>query len=177
MVISVFAQKKSKDELKGDQYTFIYSFDKAIIAYTHAKHLSLQGQRRLADGYHKMDQNIQSEEIYATMISAHEGCLPEDYYNYAMILKTNGKYDEASKWLDKFNELMPNDLRAKDYVAHCNELATLLKDAGKYKIVHLNINSNALDFGTTYYKNKLVFASSRAATGTRTRKYAWTRQP
>ena len=70
MVINVFAQKKSKDELKGDQYTFSYSFDKAIIAYTHAKHLSLQGQRRLADGYHKMDQNIQSEKIYATIINA-----------------------------------------------------------------------------------------------------------
>jgi len=175
--INVSAQKKSREELKGDKYTFSYSFDKAILSYKHAKHLSLQGQRRLADGYHKMDQNSMAEEIYAEIINTHEGILPEDYYNYAMILKTNGKYDESGSWMVKFNELKPNDLRTKDYIAHNQELTSLLKDAGKFKIGHLKINSDALDFGTAYYKNKIVFASSRATTGSGIRKYTWTRQP
>jgi tetratricopeptide (TPR) repeat protein len=90
-----------------------------------------------------------------------QGILPEDYYNYAMVLKTNGKYDEANKWMDKFKELKPDDLRAKDYAANKNELTNLLKDNGKYKIKHLNVNTDALDFGTCYYKNKIVFASTR----------------
>jgi len=175
--INVFAQKKSSEELKGDKYSFSYSFDKAIDSYTHAKQLSLDGQRRLADSYHKIDQNIKSEEIYLKLMSSPDGILPEDYYNYAMVLKTNGKYDEANKWMDKFIELKPDDLRAKDYVANNNELTNLLKDAGVYKIEHLNVNSDVLDFGTSYYKNEIVFASSRITPGSNVRKYNWTRKP
>ena len=175
--INVFAQKKSSEELKGDKYTFSYSFDKAIDSYIHAKQLSLDGQRRLAENYHKIDQNIQSEEAYFKLISSPEGVLPEDYYNYAMILKTNGKYDEVSKWMNKFNELKPNDLRAKDYAAKNNELTNLSKDAGIYKVEHLNVNSDVLDFGPSYYKNKIVFASSRTTPGSNVRKYNWTRKP
>ena len=174
---NVFAQKKSSEELKGDKYSFSYSFDKAIDSYTHVKQLSLDGQRRLAEAYHKIDQNIQSEETYLKLISAQEGILPEDYYNYAMILKTNGKYVEANKWMDKFIELKPNDLRAKDYAANKNELTNLLKDVGKYKIEHLNVNTDALDFGTSYYKNKVVFASSRVTPGSSVKKYNWTKKP
>jgi len=174
--INVFAQEKSSEELKGDTYSFNYSFDKAIESYTHTKHLSLEGQRRLAESYHNIDQNIQSEAVYSKLISEAVGILPEDYYNYAMILKINGKYDEASKWMDKFIKLKPDDLRAKDYAANKNELANLLKDNGKYKIEHLNINTAALDFGTCYYKNKIVFVSTRAAHKLIARKYNWTRK-
>jgi outer membrane protein OmpA-like peptidoglycan-associated protein len=174
---NVFAQKKSSEELKGDKYSFSYSFDKAIDSYTHAKQLSLDGQRSLAEAYHKIDQNIQSEEVYLKLIREPKGILPEDYYNYAMVLKTNGKYVEAGKWMDKFIELKPNDLRAKDYAANKNELTDLLKDAGKYKIEHLKVNTDALDFGASYYKNKVVFASSRVTPGSSVKKYTWTRKP
>jgi len=65
------------------------------------------------------------------------GILPADYYNYAMILKINGKTDESNKWMNKFAELRPNDLRVKDYLLHRDELPDLLKDKGNYKIEHL----------------------------------------
>jgi outer membrane protein OmpA-like peptidoglycan-associated protein len=175
--ISLSAQEKSNKEKKGDKYTFSYSFDKAIDSYTDAKNLSIDGQRRLAEAYHKIDQNIQSEEAYLKLISSPEGILPEDYFNYAMVLKINGKYDEANKWMDKFIELKPDDLRAKDYLANKNELTDLLKDAGKYKIVHLDINTDAEDFGPCYLKNKIVFASSRTDAKLKVKKYNWTRKP
>jgi len=88
--------------------------------------------------------------------------LPEDYYDYAMILKDNGKYQESNKAMDKFTELKPTDLRAKNYIANRAELPSLLKDDGKYKVEHLNINTDAEDFGTSYYKDEVVFASSKA---------------
>ncbi len=88
--------------------------------------------------------------------------MPEDYYDYAMILKDNGKYQESNKAMDKFTELKPTDLRAKNYIANRAELPSLLKDDGKYKVEHLNINTDAEDFGTSYYKDEVVFASSKA---------------
>ena len=174
---SVTAQKKSSKELKGDKYSFNYSFDKAIDAYTHTKHLSIEGQRMLAESYHKTDQNILSEEAYSKLLNEPKGIIPEDYYNYAMVLKMNGKYDESNKWMDKFVALKPDDLRAKDYIANSYELAKLQKDNGEYIIEHQNVNTDALDFGTSYYQNKIVFASTRTNNKISVRKYNWTKKP
>lgn len=168
---------KSSEELKGDKYAFSFSYDKAIDSYIQSKQLSIDGQRSLAESYHNMDQNIQSEEAYLKLMNEPLGLLPEDYYNYAMVLKTNGKYDEARKWLNIFKELKPDDLRAKSYVADKDELSDLLKDDGKYKIAHLNINTDAEDFGTTYYKNKIVFTSSRANFKMIKREDNWSKKP
>ncbi len=100
--INVTAQVKSSEELKGDKYSFVYSFEKAVESYNHAKQLTLDGQRRLAEAYHKTGMNAQSEEVYAKLMKDNQGLIPDDYYNYALVLKTNGKYDEAGKCMDKF---------------------------------------------------------------------------
>ncbi len=171
------AQKKTHKESKGDKYAFNYSFDKAIDLYTHSKNLSVDGQRRLALSYHNLNQNIESEKAYAVLITLPGGNLPEDYYNYAMVLKTNGKYDESGKSMDKFKELKPADLRAKDYAANKDELINLSKDDGKYLVKHLSVNTDAEDFGTCYYKNKIVFSSSGANPKSTEKTYNWNRKP
>ena len=171
------AVEKSNIELQGDKYTFNYSYAKAIDSYTHTKQLSVVGQRSLAEIYHKMNQNIESEAAYFKLINASAGILPEDYYNYAMVLKINGKYDEANKWMDKFGYLKPDDLRAKDYASNNNKLSNLLKDDGKYKIEHLDVNTDAEDFGACYYKDKIVFASTKSHVKMIVKKYNWTGKP
>src|ERR1035437_557989 len=174
---NAFAQSKSTKEKRGDKYYFVYSFDKAIDSYTHSKQLSKDGQRKLAASYHNLAQNTQSEATYSKLVSTPEGILPEDYYNYAMVLKTDGKYDEASKLMDKFKELKPNDLRAKDYTANYIEFANLSKEDGRYTINHMNINTDAEDFGTCYYKNKIVFTSTGANPKPSEKKYNWNGKP
>jgi outer membrane protein OmpA-like peptidoglycan-associated protein len=124
-----------------------------------------------------LNQNALSETAYSKLTSATSGILPEDYYNYAMLLKTDGKYDESNKWMDKFNELKPEDLRAKDYAANKNEFANWSKDDGKYKVEHLNINTDAEDFGPSYYKNKIVFVSTGANPDLMKRTYNWNGKP
>ncbi len=174
---NVTAQEKSNKEIKGDKSSFNYSFDKAIKSYTHDKNLSVEGQRMLAESYHKVDSNALSEKVYFTMINADKEIVPEDYYNYAMVLKMNGKYDESNKWMDKFVTLKPEDLRGRDYVANSHELARLQKDNGEFQINHQSVNTDALDFGTSYYKNKVVFASTRTHFKFFVRKYNWTNEP
>ncbi len=173
---NVTAQEKSNKELKGDKFAFRYSYDKAIDSYTHTKLLSVDGQRNLAECYHNMGQNIESEAAYLTLTAMPGGNLPEDYYNYAMVLKINGKYIESNQWMDKFKQLKPEDLRAKDYIANSSDLTNMLKDDGKYKIIHQNINTNAEDFGTYFYKSSIVFASSKSSKMF-PKKYNWTGKP
>jgi len=175
--IGLSAQKKENKERKADKYYRVYSFEKAIRMYTHTRHLSMEGQRRLAKSYQNLNQNLQSEAAYAQLISLPAGILPEDYFNYAMVLKSEGKYEDAGKYLDKFNELNPNDLRAKDYEANKGKLDLLSKDDGRSKTEHLDFNTDAEDFGTSFYKNQIVFASTRTPVKWWGRKYRWNNKP
>ena len=162
IITNCAAQEKSAKEKKGDKYYFIYAFNKAIACYTHAKHLTVDGQRKLAKSYQAENKDTLAEIAYAKLINMPDGNLPDDYYDYAMILKDNRKYEESNKYMDKYAQLKPSDLRTKDYLAHQADLPDLLNDDSKYAIVHLDINTDAQDFGTAYYKNKIVFTSSRA---------------
>lgn len=175
--ININAQEKSQKELKGDRFTFNYSYDKAIEKYAHAKELSIEGQRRLAESYHYMGRNTESEEVYSKLIIASEGVIPEDYYNYSMVLKMNGKYEAAGNFMNKFLKLKPEDLRAKSYASNNEDLANMLKEDGRYKINTLNINSESDDFGACYYNNGIVFSSTREKPKMIVRKYNWTGKP
>jgi outer membrane protein OmpA-like peptidoglycan-associated protein/tetratricopeptide (TPR) repeat protein len=159
---NVIAQEKSNKEKKGDKYYFVYSFNAAIDCYTHTKQLTPDGQRKLAKSYQSENKDTLAEIAYAKLIKTSGGNLSEDFYAYAMILKDNGKYEESNKYMDKYIVLKPNDLRSTDYISNKATLPDLLKDNSKYAIMHLDFNTDAEDFGTAYYKNKIVFTSSRA---------------
>jgi outer membrane protein OmpA-like peptidoglycan-associated protein len=171
------AQDKTRKERKGDKFSFSYAFDKAIDTYSHTKNLSLESRRKLAESYHKMDRNIESEIEYEKIVKATAGVLPEDYFNYAMVLKMNGKQVESNLQMQKFAALSSTDLRAKDYLTHKSDFGNLQIDKGIYRITHLDINTKALEFGPSYYQNKVVFASTRAKQKLFAKKYNWTHSP
>jgi outer membrane protein OmpA-like peptidoglycan-associated protein len=175
--LNITAQEKSRRELKGDKYYTRYAFDDAVDTYTHVKHLSVSGQRRLAESYHHLDKNIESEVAYSKLLNSATGVIPEDYYNYAMELKINGKYAASIQPMDKFSELKPTDLRAKSYAEHKSDFDKMSKDDGKYSLVHLDFNTDAEDFGASYFNNKVVFASTREKPKFIEHKYNWNRKP
>ncbi len=175
--ISASAQEKSAKETKGDRCFFVYSFDKAITAYTEEKNLTVDGQRRLAKSYQNLNQNVQAEQAYKKLVSQGTGVIPEDHFNHAMVLKAQGKYPEAKVCMDKFATSKPHDLRAICHAAHGDKLANLAVNNGKYKVEHLNVNTNAEDYGACYYKDKVVFASSRVGANVTAKTYNWTGKP
>ncbi|MBI5539452.1 MAG: OmpA family protein [Bacteroidia bacterium] len=169
--------EKSHKELKGDKQSFNYSYDKAIEKYTHTKNLSVEGQRRLAEAYHNTVQNIEAEIAYSKLINRNEELFPEDYYNYAMVLKANGKYEESNKWMIKFSDLKPTDLRAISFTENSGTYSNLINDSSRYLITHMDINTLADDFGSVYYKNGIVFSSTISKPKMIVRKYNWTGKP
>lgn len=169
--------EKSNKEIKGDKYFFRYDFDKAIGKYERAKDLTISGQRNLAESYRNMYKNEKAAAAYSKLIDAQTSVLPEDYYNYASILKTSGKYNEAFKMMDKFSEVQPEDLRAKDYMANKAKFSDLSNNDGTFKINQLGINSNADDFAPSYYKNQIVFSSTKKQYRMIARRYNWTGKP
>jgi outer membrane protein OmpA-like peptidoglycan-associated protein len=171
------AQEKSTSEMRADKYTFNYSYSKAIDSYTSAKNLTLRGQCNLAESYHKMGQNRSADSVYAIVMATPGTLLPEDHFNYAMVLKANSKYAESDKQMQIFASLKPSDLRAKDFLMHQNDLKKIQVDQGNYKVASVNTNTSSTDFGTVYYQNKIVFASSRKGSVAVIKEDPWTHQP
>ncbi len=171
------AQEKSTREIKGDKQYFVYSFEKSIDYYSNTKNLTPEGQRRLAESYYNINQNFLAEEAYSKLMSNNQELVANDYFVFARLLKANGKNDQSITVMDRFAELNPNDLRAKDYLANKSTLADLNKDNGKYIIKSLDVNTDADDFGPIYYKEKIVFSSTKSAPKMIVRNYNWTGKP
>ncbi|PKP19820.1 MAG: hypothetical protein CVU04_05155 [Bacteroidetes bacterium HGW-Bacteroidetes-20] len=160
--ISVEAQEKTRKELKGDQYSFNYSYDKAILKYTHTNDLTIEGKRNLATAYLKTGKIDKAELVYADIIKSTSGIIAEDYYNYSSLLRSAGKYFDANIQMDQFAKLKPNDLRVIDYLANKDNLQKYLTNNNEYNVTVMKINSSDQDFAPAFYKDQIVFASTRA---------------
>ena len=170
-----FAQKSAK-EIKADKLFNAFSYDKAIIKYSAIKDLSIEGKRNLAEAYIKQNNFVKAEEAYVNLMQSNK-TTSEDLFNYAYVLRRNGKYADTDTWMKKFQTQAPDDIRAKNYVTKASQLAKIQKDEGRYNITHLSINTEQQDFGTSYYKDKIVFASTRSRAKGIKRTYNWNDLP
>lgn len=175
--MTVFAQTISPKEIDGNGHIFTYSYSKAIDCYNNAKNLSTNGLRNLATSYTKVNNYKKAEEIFALLCNSNFDIYPEDYFQYAMLLKTNGKWDESDHWMYLFKNTVPNDLRAQSFDKTMDQLHTQAKDSSRFQIIPMEISSISEDFGTSYYQDKIVFSSTRSNDFILNRKDNRTNQP
>ena len=99
----------------------------------------------------------------------------EYYFRYALALKGDENYEESDRWMQKFNELNPDDTRAKSFIARRDYRSKIEDNSNKYVVVNnLDFNSELSDFGASVYNGTLVFASARDRSD---RTYPWNGQP
>ncbi|MFW0739439.1 OmpA family protein [Flavobacterium sp. T12S277] len=101
---------------------------------------------------------------------------PEYYYRYAQSLKSTGDVVKANQMLDLFNQKAGNDRRGKLYKEDKNYIDEIKANIGIYKINDPGINSKYSDYGTAFYKNKIVFTSARDTGSLGQRKHKWTNE-
>ena len=175
VAFSVSAQKSPK-ELKAEKHFNNYSYHKAIDKYEELDGLSTEGVRNLGDAYRYTNKTEKAEEQYAIVASATDNTA-EDLFMYAEILKMNGKHSEADNWMKKFHDRASGDTRGEQYANNLGAYTKLKKDEGRFAIKNLDVNSEQEDFGAAFYKNQVVFASSREGTKSVRRKWNWNRLP
>jgi len=173
-VLSLPAQK-SKIK-KGENYFDGYSYAKAIEKYEGITEKTTKINRQLAQSYAYTGNTEKSETYFAEVVKSEEKT-PEDLYNYASILSNNGKHAESEKWMNEYASLAASDSRATQHTANPNFYKTLLKDKGQFSIKNITANSAQEDFGPSYYKDKVVFASSREGTVSVKRTWNWNGLP
>jgi len=170
-----FGQKSPK-ELKAEKHYQNYSYDKAIKGYESLEGLSTDGTRNLAESYRHMNNTADSERYYAIVASASDNTA-EDLFAYAELLKMNGKHSQADDWMDKFHRRSSSDSRGSAYVNNKGAYTKLKQDEGRFTVKNLSVNSAQEDFGTYFYKNQVVFASSREGIKSIRRKWNWNQLP
>jgi outer membrane protein OmpA-like peptidoglycan-associated protein len=127
--------------------------------------------KQLADTYYNMFNTAEAIKWYAkATLTAQDA---ETYFRYAQMLKSNGKYEESNKQMNKFVALAPNDLRAKSFKENPNYVPKLVQGT-TYTVAPVAISSDKSDFGAVMYDKILYFTSAR--NGSR-KNYGWTDEP
>lgn len=153
------------------QNLFISRADKAFeeMAYPEAIQLYEKGLKskfdknamlNLADAYRFTNDNTKALEAYAKLVTVNQ-VPPVTFLYYGQCLIKAGKYDEAIKWLERFEQEAPADSRAAAFLKTTERIDRLFRDSSDFKIIPFEFNSEFDDFGPSIYNDGILFSSSR----------------
>ena len=173
----VFCLTGSANE-KADRYFQTYHFDKAIEAYRSAeRNLNVEELRNLAQSLHKRHRYAEAESVYSRFITT-TNAETEDFFNYFLLLRANGKYRESAVFMEKLRQANPNDLRVRNFAETESFLSQWQRPNRDFRITLLDFNNKEDDFGAVFYgSNQVVFASSRRVVPFFRRIYNWSQRP
>ncbi len=154
-----FSQEK-RAKRRGDKYYAHYSYSKAIDKYESLSDKDIEINRKLAKSYYYVS-DFEASQDYWKLVAEDPKHESSDLYNYAAVLSINKNYVEAQKWMQKYYNQNSSDSRAKEWKVNETLYKDLQIDKGIFVIQNLNINTPQEDFGAIYYKDQIVFASSR----------------
>ncbi|MBK7666381.1 MAG: OmpA family protein [Sphingobacteriaceae bacterium] len=141
-----------------------YDYSSVVDKIGDKKEINTDADRKLAESF-KMTGDYKNAEVHYAKVANAADKTPEDVYAYAQILRINSKYTEASQQMDAYNTLKAGDSRVALFNSNKQYVTDLLKDNGQFTIKNLEINSAQQDFGPAYYKEQMVYASSRGNVG------------
>jgi outer membrane protein OmpA-like peptidoglycan-associated protein/tetratricopeptide (TPR) repeat protein len=137
---------------------------------------SVEVFQKLGNAYYFQSKLAEANKWYGELFAMNQEVLPEYYFRYAQTLKSMGDYKKADAMMEKFYEKSGTDNRAKIGKTQKNYLDEIKRNSGRYRIKNAGINSKFSDYGTSFYKNELVFTSARDTGGIVNKKHKWTNQ-
>ncbi len=135
--------------------------------------------QRVADAYYYNTDMENASKWYGQLFSKYEKSVAPTYvFRYAHALKGIGNYDLAKSLVKVHKEKLNQGGLDVEELGYIDErLDEIRNQPPQFFISHLSINSRLADFGPMFYKDKIVFSSSRDSTNLRTRIYKWNEQP
>ncbi len=170
---------KRKFERANDQFN--------NLAYSHAltlyNELAVDHYRmndivpKLGDCYYHLGNTEMAEKWYADAV-VFDSIAPDYYYKYAQMLRSNGKYTESEKWLDRYHKFKNQDSRVEDVLSKKDLLEVLSKQKSMYTVTEMKkLNSEFAEFGAIPWNGKILFTSGRPHNLVVETSYAWNEKP
>lgn len=181
-IVSVFSfggyAQKAKIAAADKKYDS-YAYVDAIKTYERVAekgYKSVDMFQKLGNSYYFNSKLDNAAKWYGELFAMTSDLEPEYYFRYAQSLKAIGQNDKANEMLEKFYQKAGNDNRAKLYEKSKNYLEIIKANSGRYKVEDAGINSKYSDYGSSFYTNKLVFASARDTGSIEQTIHKWTNQ-
>ncbi len=180
LILSVSSFAQSGKLIKADKNFNNFNYLKAIEFYTEIANGGYKATSkehvttRLGDSYRLINDTKNAEIWYKEAVIL-PNCDTINYYNYALVLRCNKKYDEASIWMKRYLETNPNDKEAIKELAGFKGYSALMADSNLITVEFMSINSKMSDYSPCIYKDKIIFVSSRDTISAR--RSSWTDEP
>ncbi|MDR7372706.1 OmpA family protein [Flavobacterium aquidurense] len=176
-VCSMNAYSQKTKEIKGDKEFAQYAYIDAIKTYERIYEKGYKSQdmlEKLGDSYYFKADLDNAAKWYKELFSFTQDIAPEYYYRYAQSLKATQDYKKADEMITLFNKINGLDSRGELATTQKNYLDVIKKNSGRYQIQNAGINSKFSDYGSAFYKDKIIFASARDTGSVITKKHSWT---
>ena len=157
-----------------------YNFSPAISKYLKLARSGKQSKEiyeYLAMAYFNNSQYDLAANWFNKLINGYpQGLDPEMYFRASISFKSIQAYDVSDLFMKKYIELKNSPLSNQYINVSSNYLDSVLKNSGRYTLYETKINSINSDFGPNFYDDyRIIFASSKEATGNK--KFKWADEP
>jgi outer membrane protein OmpA-like peptidoglycan-associated protein/tetratricopeptide (TPR) repeat protein len=153
---------------KADKQYNAYAYVDAIKIYERVAEKGYKNEKmfqKLGNAYYFNAELVEAAKWYSELFAMNQDQEPEYFFRYSQALKSIGDYVNANKMLEQFNVKSGNERRAQLFENNKNYLEEINSNSGRFDITDAGINSEYSDFGSVFFQNKLVFASSREVQG------------
>lgn len=163
----------------ADRYYERMAYAQARAEYRLAADLGATNEhvvKRLAQSSMKLGDTREAERWYAQVVKFLNR-EPQDLYKYAQALKSNGKYEEAEKWMDRYLAMARKEGEPK--VSNIVDFSRkFMSDMDRFTVAPVSVNSSMDDMAAAWNgSDQVVFASNRdSAVGIQWRS-AWNDKP
>lgn len=128
----------------------------------------------LAFSYFQVGNTEKAESYYSQMILS-PTVSNEDYYNYAQVLKENGKYKQSDQWMMMFAQNEPLDTRAQRFQLEQDYLKAISEQEPFFQVEETELNTEGSDFGGYFSTNNddVYFITSKYRRALINSQWAW----
>lgn len=157
---SLLAQNKQLE--KANKRYQIKKYAEAIPLYEEglAKNSSLSAKTKLAFCY-RINNNIdKAAELYSEIVVLKKS-RPITWYYYGETLMSQGKYEEAKTWLEKYADKKPGDPKGWALIESIDKVQKVKPYFQVNNVEAFAHNSESDDSAPVYYKGGIIFSSDR----------------
>lgn len=164
LLLSGIAFSQTPAIQKANQLFESYQYVGAIESYlqvVNSKQANQQVYQNLADSYYHIYNTTEAAKWYEKAVQGNT--TPETVFKYAQVLKSLGNYTEANNQMLKFSNLLPNDVRAKEFNKNQNYKMSLDNAKALFSVANTSLSDNkSNDFGANLTNNnEMFFVSTR----------------
>jgi outer membrane protein OmpA-like peptidoglycan-associated protein/tetratricopeptide (TPR) repeat protein len=156
---SSMAYRKLADSLYVHHHYLLAAdyYEKAIKKSPHQGNIMIQ----LAKCYHKINNIAESEKWFIKAKQNRGTFSTEDYYLFAQVLMMLKKKEHADTLLEHVLQREPNNVAVRKVLDDLRNFRKYYQDSATFTVQNLSINTPASEFSAVYYKDGIVFTSSR----------------